>query len=138
MRTRPASSGGCGKCGARWRTTTFFALPIQRPRPVTECQGMNDVARSGIAGEISEGAGVGTNRSRPDLYYGGRIFTADPEAPWVEALVVDGPLITFAGDLRAARAAAGPERQEVQLGGPLTLPGFVDGHAHLLMAGEAQ
>jgi len=99
---------------------------------------MNDVARSGIAGEISEGAGVGTKRSRPDLYYGGRIFTADPEAPWVEALVVDGPLITFAGDLRAARAAAGPERQEVQLGGPLTLPGFVDGHAHLLMAGEAQ
>jgi predicted amidohydrolase YtcJ len=80
---------------------------------------------------------VGTNRSRPVLYYGGRIFTADPEAPWVEAIVVEGPLITFAGDLGAARDAAGPERQEVELGGPLTLPGFVDGHAHLLMAGEA-
>jgi predicted amidohydrolase YtcJ len=81
---------------------------------------------------------VGTNRSRPVLYVGGRIFTADREAPWVEALVVEGPLITFAGDLRAARDAAGPERQEVELGGPLTLPGFVDGHTHLLMAGEAQ
>jgi predicted amidohydrolase YtcJ len=81
---------------------------------------------------------VGTNRSRPVLYVGGRIFTADREAPWVEALVVEGPLITFAGDLRAARDAAGRERQEMELGGPLTLPGFVDGHAHLLMAGEAQ
>jgi predicted amidohydrolase YtcJ len=81
---------------------------------------------------------VGTNRSRPVLFHGGRIFTADEQAPWVQALVVDGPLITFAGDLNAARDAAGPEREEVELGGPLTLPGFVDGHVHLLMAGEAQ
>jgi predicted amidohydrolase YtcJ len=81
---------------------------------------------------------VRTNRSRPVLFHGGRIFTADEQAPWVQALVVDGPLITFAGDLNAARDAAGPERQEVELGGPLTLPGFVDGHVHLLMAGEAQ
>ncbi|MGN6792871.1 MAG: amidohydrolase [Streptosporangiaceae bacterium] len=76
--------------------------------------------------------------SAPVLYHGGRIFTADSAAPWAQALVVDGGLITFAGDLSAARDAAGPARQEAELGGPLTLPGFVDGHAHLLMAGEAQ
>jgi predicted amidohydrolase YtcJ len=52
--------------------------------------------------------------------------------------VVDEGLVSFAGDLDAARDAAGPERQEVELAGPLTLPGFVDGHAHLLMAGDAQ
>ena len=87
---------------------------------------------------ISEGATVEANRSRPVVYHGGRVFTADPAAPWVEALTVDGGLIAFAGDLSAARDAAGPARQEADLGGPLTVPGFVDGHTHLLMAGEAQ
>jgi predicted amidohydrolase YtcJ len=76
--------------------------------------------------------------NEPVLYHGGRIFTADPATPWAEALVVDGEQITFAGDLSAAREAAGPARREEELGGALTLPGFVDAHAHLLMAGEAQ
>ena len=76
--------------------------------------------------------------NQPVLYHGGRIFTADPDAPWAEALVVNTGQITFAGDLGAARDAAGPARREEDLGGPLTLPGFVDAHAHLLMAGEAQ
>jgi predicted amidohydrolase YtcJ len=80
---------------------------------------------------------VATNGA-PVLYHGGRIFTADSATPWAQALVVEGGQVSFAGDLGAARDAAGPERQEVELGGPLTLPGFVDGHAHLLMAGDAQ
>lgn len=75
---------------------------------------------------------------QPALYHGGRVFTADPAMPWAEALVVDGELITFAGDLGGAREAAGPARREEELGGALTLPGFVDAYAHLLMAGEAQ
>jgi predicted amidohydrolase YtcJ len=79
-----------------------------------------------------------TGRSAPVLYHGGRIFTADKDRPWAEALVADGGLITFAGDLGAAREAAGPQRQEVELAGALTLPGFVDAHAHIVMAGEAQ
>ncbi len=78
------------------------------------------------------------NQSHPVIYHGGRIFTADPARPWAEAMVVHDGLITFTGDLGAARDAAGPARQEAELGGPLTLPGFVDAHAHLLMAGEAQ
>ena len=76
--------------------------------------------------------------NQPVLYHGGRIFTADPAGPWAQALVVDGGQIAFAGDLGAAREAAGQDRREEDLGGPLTLPGFVDAHAHLLMAGEAQ
>lgn len=79
-----------------------------------------------------------TERSRPVLYQGGRIFTADQERPWADALVADRGLITFAGDLDAAREAAGPDHDEAELGGPLTLPGFTDAHAHLVMAGEAQ
>jgi predicted amidohydrolase YtcJ len=85
-----------------------------------------------------EGARVATIRSQPVLYHGGRIFTANQERPWADALVVDGGLITFAGDLDAAREAAGSAASEVELSGALTLPGFVDAHAHIVMAGEAQ
>lgn len=87
---------------------------------------------------MAEGAGVASRRSQPVVYHGGRIFTADPAVPWAEALVAEGERITFAGGLSAAREVAGSLRREVELGGALTLPGFVDAHAHLVMAGEAQ
>ncbi len=81
---------------------------------------------------------MSSNQSHPVIYHGGRIFTADPAKRWAEAMVVKDGLITFTGALSAARDAAGPAPHEAELGGPVTLPGFVDAHAHLLMAGEAQ
>lgn len=67
----------------------------------------------------------------------GRIFTADPSRPWAEALVVEGARITEVGDLGDALAAAGPDAVRIDAGDGVVLPGFVDGHAHLLAAGAA-
>ena len=67
----------------------------------------------------------------------GRIFTSDPELPWAAAMAVDGDTIVHVGTLADAEAAAGPDAEIIDAGDGVVLPGFVDGHAHLISAGAA-
>jgi len=76
--------------------------------------------------------------SRATLYSNGRLVTGDPERPSAAAMVVTGDRITYVGDDATARAHAGADAVELDLAGRTALPGFVDGHAHVVMAGEAQ
>lgn len=71
------------------------------------------------------------------IYSGGRVFTADPQRPWAEALVTDGELIVAVGSLDECAEAAGDDAEHVDVSGCVVMPGFVDGHAHLLMTGSA-
>lgn len=74
-------------------------------------------------------------------YRGGRILTGDPGCPWAESMIVHGRRIEFVGtDAAAAEHLTGrpPTTSRVDLDGAVVLPGFVDGHAHVVMAGEAQ
>ena len=71
------------------------------------------------------------------LYVGGRVFTADLETPWAESLVIDGDLIVAVGTLADCEAAAGADAERVEVDGCVVMPGFVDGHSHLLMTGSA-
>lgn len=70
-------------------------------------------------------------------YAGGHIYTGDPENPVAESLVVRGSQIAYVGPDTAAAAHAGPHATRVELGGATVVPGFVDGHAHVLMTGQA-
>ena len=70
-----------------------------------------------------------------DLYVNGRMFTADGPA-WASALLVEGERICYAGDADTARRI-GSSATEIDLGGALVVPGFVDGHAHVLSTGQA-
>ena len=69
-------------------------------------------------------------------YLGGRIFTADPAQPWATAMAVRGERVAVVGD-DAAVLAAVPDAVPHDLAGALVVPGFVDGHFHTFMAGEA-
>ena len=71
------------------------------------------------------------------IYAGGRVFTADPANPWAEAVVTDGELVVAVGPLAECEAAAGAECHRVDVSGCVVMPGFVDGHVHLLMTGSA-
>lgn len=71
-----------------------------------------------------------------ELYRNARIFTADRRA-WAEALVVVGDRIAYVGDLATAERVAGPDARIHDLDGATVLPGFVDGHAHIVGTGEA-
>ncbi|MFC9699879.1 amidohydrolase [Streptomyces sp. NPDC056943] len=70
------------------------------------------------------------------LYRNARIFTSDRRA-WAEALVVVGDRLAYVGDDATAARVAGPDALIHELDGATVLPGFVDGHAHVIDTGEA-
>lgn len=70
------------------------------------------------------------------LITGGRIFTADPENPWAESIVIEGSRITFFGDTAGAHSAY-PNAELIDIKGGLVIPGFIDGHVHVTMTGAA-
>ena len=64
------------------------------------------------------------------LVFGGPIYTGNADHPRVEALLIRGEKIAFAGTLeQARRQAAGAKPIDLQ--GAAAYPGFVDSHAHL-------
>jgi len=70
------------------------------------------------------------------LYTHAHVFTADARR-WASAIVVRDGRIAYVGDDDTARRIAGVEAPEIDLGGATVLPGFVDGHAHIVGTGEA-
>ena len=67
----------------------------------------------------------------PDLILtGGRIFTADSERPWAEALALRGDRIVAVGSTDSVRRLAGPRTRALDLGGRTVIPGLNDAHAH--------
>ena len=69
------------------------------------------------------------------LYRGGTIVTMDGDSPrMVEAVVAKDGRIAFAGDEKAARAAAGEGAAIRDLRGATMLPGFIDAHSHFGIA----
>lgn len=69
------------------------------------------------------------------LYTNARIFTADTRA-WANAMIVEGQRLLYVGDNQSAQRLR-PQAEIIDLGGKLVLPGFVDGHAHVMGTGEA-
>ncbi len=69
------------------------------------------------------------------VYTNARIFTA-AQRRHAEALVVDDGRIAYVGDGPTARRIAGEDATEIDLGGAAVIPGFVDGHAHVVGTGE--
>src|SRR5262245_7420168 len=66
------------------------------------------------------------------VFKNGRIYTADPQSLWVEAVVIRGSRVIFAGNARDAGAAASATAHVVDLGGRMALPGIIDMHNHVL------
>lgn len=68
---------------------------------------------------------------------GGRIFLGR-EAGFAEALAIRGNEVLAAGSAEALAALAGPATRVVELAGRAAVPGFNDGHQHLLPFGMEQ
>ena len=82
--------------------------------------------------------GLGTQAHSADrIYSGGPILTmAGPEPAYVEALVVDDGRIAFVGPKDEALKLQTPETVLVDLQGHALLPGFIDGHGHMIYFGK--
>jgi predicted amidohydrolase len=72
------------------------------------------------------------------VYSGGEILTMRGETPeYVEFLAVKGGRILFAGARRHGATHIGPGTRQVDLAGRTLLPGFIDGHSHILTQADS-
>lgn len=67
------------------------------------------------------------------LYYGKNIITMTGEGERVEAVLVKDGRIAFTGDYAEAKALAGADCVELDLGDKTLMPSFIDGHSHITM-----
>lgn len=68
----------------------------------------------------------------PDLILvNGAVFTADPSAPRVEAIAIQGGAIAARGTSDALRRLARPSTRVIDVGGRVVVPGFNDAHTHV-------
>jgi predicted amidohydrolase YtcJ len=65
----------------------------------------------------------------------GKIFTANPQQPYAEAVSIRGGKIIAVGNRREVDASVGSDAQVVDLGGKTLLPGLIDSHVHAVMGG---
>lgn len=64
------------------------------------------------------------------VFYNARVFTAEPNAPYAEAVAIRGDRIVAVGALASVDRAAGQGARRVDLGGRFLMPGMLDAHAH--------
>jgi predicted amidohydrolase YtcJ len=64
------------------------------------------------------------------ILYNGRIFTAEPQHPYAEAIGIRGDRIVGVGTLKTVEAQVGVGAQRVDLGRRFLMPGMIDAHAH--------
>ena len=73
-----------------------------------------------------------TGTRTPDLILtGGRVFTAEAERPWAEAIAIRGDRIVAVGTTAEIEALARPSTRRIALGGRVVVPGFNDAHTHI-------
>jgi predicted amidohydrolase YtcJ len=66
---------------------------------------------------------------------GGKVYTVNEAQPMVEAVVIKGDKIEFAGTEKDARSWIGDSTKVIDLQGKTMTPGFIEGHAHFFGVG---
>jgi predicted amidohydrolase YtcJ len=61
----------------------------------------------------------------------GRVWTAEANPAWAEAVAVRGGRVVAVGTTSEVETLRGPKTEVIHLGGRLVLPGFDDAHVHL-------
>ncbi len=68
----------------------------------------------------------------------GKIVTVDPAKPQAQAIAFRGDTIAAVGTDQEIQALVGPATEVVDLAGQLAIPGFIEGHGHLMNLGESK
>lgn len=69
---------------------------------------------------------------------GGRVVTVDEALPEAEAVAIRGDRILFVGSDADVEAYTGPATEVIDLAGRLAIPGFIEGHGHLMGLGHSR
>lgn len=74
------------------------------------------------------------NHPSARIFYNGKVFTAEPENPYAEAVAIQGDKIAAVGTLSEVGKAV-PAAERVDLQGRTLFPGFIDSHSHSIDGG---
>ena len=69
------------------------------------------------------------------VYMNGRIYTVDPNQPWVQAVAIRKGHFLAVGTDEQIQATIGKQTQVVDLAGRMAMPGLHDAHCHIYHAG---
>ncbi len=69
------------------------------------------------------------------ILFHAKIFTADPQNPYAEAVAIRGDKIIAVGNLPEVAKAASPNAERIDLEGKTLFPGFIDSHSHVIDGG---
>ena len=72
------------------------------------------------------------------LYVNALFYTVNPDQPLAQALIERGGKIAFIGTEAEARKQTNGKTTVVDLKGQTVIPGFIEGHGHLISIGFAQ
>src|SRR3954465_403475 len=72
--------------------------------------------------------------AQDQIFFHAKIFTADPQHPYAEAVAIRGDKILAVGSLPEVVKAA-PNATRVDLDGKSLFPGFIDSHSHTIDGG---
>lgn len=69
------------------------------------------------------------------VFRNGKVFTADPERPFADAVATSADRVAAVGDSAEIASLAGPLSEVIDLNGALVTPGFIDAHVHPATSG---
>ena len=69
------------------------------------------------------------------VYYNAKIFTADRDHPFAEAIAIKGKWIVAVGNYDDVKRSVGMNAEQNDLEGAFLMPGFVDSHNHAIGGG---
>lgn len=72
------------------------------------------------------------------IFYNGKVFTAEPDHPYAEAVAIQGEKIVAVGTLLEVSKSVPANAARVDLKGKSLFPGFVDSHSHSIDGGIAR
>jgi predicted amidohydrolase YtcJ len=69
------------------------------------------------------------------VFFNAKIFTANREHPFAEAIAIKGKWIIAVGNYDEVKRSIGVNAEQIDLGGSFLMPGFVDSHNHAIGGG---
>jgi predicted amidohydrolase YtcJ len=69
------------------------------------------------------------------IFYNAKIFTAEPEHPYAEAVAIEGDKIVAVGTLLDVAKSVPVGTERIDLQGKSLFPGFIDSHSHSIYGG---
>jgi len=75
------------------------------------------------------------NASSVRIFYNAKVFTAEPEHPYAEAVAVEGDKIVAVGNLPEVAKSVPASAERIDLQGNSLFPGFIDSHSHSVYGG---